>query len=87
MSPGKDETGACRYITWQSSAPGALSTLMTSVVLYSLTRATLMSPEKDERRVCGFICREEREEGVYMQNEHGWKGGDKKLEVSSERTF
>ena len=30
---------------WQSSGPGALSTLVTSVVvLYSLTRATLMSP-------------------------------------------
>ena len=25
---------------------------MTSVVLYSLTRATLMSPGKDETRVC-----------------------------------
>ena len=41
---------------WQSSAPGALSTLVTSVVLYSLTRATLMSPGKDETRVCGYIC-------------------------------
>ena len=40
----------------QSSAPGALSTLVTSVVLYSLTRATLMSPGKDETRVCGYIC-------------------------------
>ena len=29
---------------WQSSAPGVLSTLVTSVVLYSLTQATLMSP-------------------------------------------
>ena len=28
---------------------------MTSVVLYSLTRATLMSPGKDETRVCGYI--------------------------------
>ena len=55
MSPGKDETGACRYITWQSSAPGALSTLMTSVVLYLLTRATLMSPGKDETCVCGYM--------------------------------
>ena len=27
----------------------------TSVVLYSLTRATLKSPGKDETRVCGFI--------------------------------
>ena len=44
------------YLTfWQSSAPGALSTLATSVVLYSLTRATLMSPGKDETRVCGYI--------------------------------
>ena len=33
---------------WQSSAPGALSTLVTSVVLYSLTRARLMSPGQDE---------------------------------------
>ena len=40
---------------WQSSAPGALNTLMTSAVLYSLTRATLMSPGKDETRVCGYI--------------------------------
>ena len=39
----------------QSSAPGALSTLVTSAVLYSLTRATLMSPGKDETRVCGYI--------------------------------
>ena len=38
-----------------SSAPGALSTLGTSVVLYSVTRATLMSPGKDETRVCGYI--------------------------------
>ena len=40
---------------WQSSAPGVLSTLVTSVVLYSLTRATLMTPGKDETRVCGYI--------------------------------
>ena len=26
-----------------------------SVVLYSLTRATLMSPGQDETRVCGYI--------------------------------
>ena len=39
---------------WQSSAPGTLSTLVISVVLYSLTRATLMSPGKDETRVCGY---------------------------------
>ena len=44
----------CSFTTpqvfWQSSAPGALSTLVTSVtsvVLYSLTRATLMSSWKD----------------------------------------
>ena len=44
------------YLTfWQSSAPGALRTLVTSVVLYSLTRATLMSPGKDETRVCRYI--------------------------------
>ena len=29
--------------------------LVTSVVLYSLTRATMMSPGKDETRVCGYI--------------------------------
>ena len=42
----------CSFTTpqafWQSSAPGALSTLVTPVVLYSLTRATLMNPGKDE---------------------------------------
>ena len=40
---------------WQSSAPTALSTLVISVVLYSLTQAALMSPGKDETRVCGYI--------------------------------
>ena len=35
--------------------PGALSTLVASVVLYSLTRATMMSPGKNETRVCGYI--------------------------------
>ena len=40
------------------TAPGASSTLVISVVLYSLTRATLMSPGKDETRVCGYICSE-----------------------------
>ena len=39
---------------WQSSAPGFLSTLVTPVVLCSLTRATLMSPGKDEARVCEY---------------------------------
>ena len=37
------------------SAPGVLSTLVTSIVLYSLTRATLMSPGKDEIRICVYI--------------------------------
>ena len=37
------------------TAPGASSTLVISVVLYSLTRATLMSPGKEETRVCGYI--------------------------------
>ena len=49
----------CLFITpqvfWQSSAPGALSTLVTSVVLYSLTQDTLMSPGKDETCVCGYM--------------------------------
>ena len=40
---------------WLSSAPGSLSTLVTSVILYSLTRATLMTPGKVEARVCGYI--------------------------------
>ena len=40
---------------WQSSALGALCTLGTSVVLYSLPQATLMSPAKEETRVCGHI--------------------------------
>ena len=40
---------------WQSSISGVLSTLVTSVVLYSLTRATLMSPGQDETRVCGYV--------------------------------
>ena len=38
-----------------SSAPGVFSTLVTSVVLFSLTRATLMSPGQDETRLCGYI--------------------------------
>ena len=36
----------------QSLAPGALSTLVTSVVLYTLNEATPMSPGKDKTRVC-----------------------------------
>ena len=40
---------------WLSSAPGALSTLVTSVVLFLLTQGTLMSPGQDKTRVCGYI--------------------------------
>ena len=36
---------------WQSSAPRALSTLVTSVVLCWLTRATPTSSGKDETRI------------------------------------
>ena len=32
-----------------------MSTLLTSLVLYLLTRAILMSPGKDETRICGYI--------------------------------
>ena len=39
---------------WHSSAPGVLSTLVTSVVVYSLTRATLMSPGQDKTGVYGY---------------------------------
>ena len=48
----------CSFTTpqafWQSSAHDALSTLLTSIVLYSLTWATLISPGKDETGVCGY---------------------------------
>ena len=54
-----EQNTLCSFTTpqafWQSSGPGALSILITSVVLYSLTRATLMSPRKDETYVCGYI--------------------------------
>ena len=40
------------------NAPGVLSNLVTSIVLYSLTRATLMSHEQDETRECGYVCSE-----------------------------
>ena len=40
---------------WKSSAPGSLSTLVTSAVLNSLTRATLTSLANDETRVYGYI--------------------------------
>ena len=40
--------------TYISSAPGTLTTLVTSVALYSLTRATMMSPWQDQTRVCGY---------------------------------
>ena len=43
------------YVFWLSSALGVLSTLVTSVVLYSLTRATLMSPGQSKTYVCGYI--------------------------------
>ena len=43
---------------WQSSVPGVLSTQVTSVVLYSLTQATLMSPGQDKTSVCGYVCSE-----------------------------
>ena len=32
-----------------------MSTLVTSVILYFLTLATLMSPEQNETRACGYI--------------------------------
>ena len=44
-----------RQALCQSSGPGALSTLVKSVVLNLLTRATLMSPGKDETGVCGYM--------------------------------
>ena len=37
---------------WLSSVRGTLSTLVTSVVLYPLMRATLMSPGQNETGVC-----------------------------------
>ena len=40
---------------WQSSAPCPLSTLVISVLLYSLTRDRLISPGKDKTCVCGYI--------------------------------
>ena len=40
---------------WLSSAPGVLSTVVTSVALYSLIRATQMSPGQDETHVCGYV--------------------------------
>ena len=55
----REQNAFCSFTTpqafWQSSAPGALSTLGTSVILYSLTRATLMSPGKDKTHACGYI--------------------------------
>ena len=38
---------------WLSSAPGTFSTLVTSVVLYLVTRATLVGPGQDKTHVCG----------------------------------
>ena len=43
---------------WLSSEPSVLSTLVTSVVLYLLTRATFMSPGQDETRVCRYVSSE-----------------------------
>ena len=40
---------------WPSSTPGALSTVVTSVVLCEWTRATLIIPGKDGTRVCGYM--------------------------------
>ena len=51
----------------QSSAPGAFSTRVTSVVFYSLIRATLMSPGKDETRECGYIRSEFIETSEFIQ--------------------
>ena len=64
----------CSFTTpqafWQSPAPGALSILVTSVILYSLTRASLMSPGKDETHVCWYI----RSEFIHWAPwEHGWE--------------
>ena len=60
----ENRTFFCSFTTpqafWQSSASGALSTPVTSVALYSLTRATLMSPGKDETRIYIYIY-------IYMQ--------------------
>ena len=48
----------CSFTTpqaiWQSLAPGALTTLVTSVTLYWLTQIILISPGKDKTRVCGY---------------------------------
>ena len=39
---------------WQTSTPGALNTLVTSVVRYKLVPATLISPGKEETRACWY---------------------------------
>ena len=48
----------CSFTTppalWQSSVPGTLRTRVISLVLYSLTRATLMSAGKDEACGCRY---------------------------------
>ena len=46
---------------WLSPARGILSTLVTSVVLFSLTPATLTSPGQDETSVCEYV----RSEFIY----------------------
>ena len=40
---------------WLCSVPGVLSTLVTSVVFYSLTQATLISPVQDKTHVCRYV--------------------------------
>ena len=49
----------CSFATpqafWKSSAPGGLSILVTSVILYLSTQATLMSPGQEKTRVCRYI--------------------------------
>ena len=48
----------CWFATPQAPPPswasGALNTLVTSIFLYSSTRATLMSPRKDESHLSGY---------------------------------
>ena len=44
-----------QQVFWQSSGTGILRTLVTLVLLYSLTQATLMSPWKNETRAYRYI--------------------------------
>ena len=54
----REQNVFCSFVTpqvfWQGSAPGALSSLVTSIFLYALARAILMSPGKEETRVCVY---------------------------------